>query len=781
MQSSLSRRGALYYCLGFMSVVIALGAVMLNLPVSHAQDREGISGVVISGNSKISRGSSGNLGSATFPGGGLPAAIPDGGSTCPSPGTSLDIPFNVAGVSGTISDVQVSIDATHSWVGDLTATIIAPTGETHTLFNRVDNGGINGCIGDSSNLGNLYNFSDAATGNWLTEAQNGTSAYVMAAGDYRASDVSGAQTVITDTFSGIADANGTWTLRITDANQLDTGSVTAANLTIGTSAPLLLNEIVTNPPGTDQPCEYIELKGEPGAVLTNIYFLAVDGDGAVAGSVDYVINLSGQTMGSNGILVVTHTDASPCGSRVYPAETTRVQDSTLESSNGMENGSISFLLVQSGSAIVQGTDFDTDNDGNPESFPGDATIVDAIGWSDGGSTDHVYGGVVLVHSNFAPDAGTRFPTDSTPLSTDSWYYGDLADDGNGNATVTYNPTGASANFPADGLLTPGDVNVGTPAAPDAEFDFNGDGITDWGVGRIDTVATGPSQLTWYISESGSGNALGYAWGLTGDHPTPADFDGDGRDDVAIWRQGAADEAGYYIIQSSDSTFRFEPFGIFGDNPRVTGDYDGDGIADPAVFRDVSPAATGGPTQTYFFFRGSNNNPEGNITYVPFGLAGDRPAPGDFDGDGKMDFCVMRDIATTVGPVFQNRFILWRSSDLGIEYIDWGTSDDLYIPGDYDGDGMDDFAVARDNAGTIEWYILERDGGGTGASPLLWGLNIDAPAPGDYDGDGITDLAAWRGADGVFYIRRSSDSSLLAYQWGQSGDVPLAAWRTNIGP
>ena len=36
-------------------------------------------------------------------------------------------------------------------------------------------------------------------------------------------------------------------------------------------AQLLLNEIVVNPPGSDEPFEFIELKGNPGITLNNMY------------------------------------------------------------------------------------------------------------------------------------------------------------------------------------------------------------------------------------------------------------------------------------------------------------------------------------------------------------------------------------------------------------------------------------------------------------------------------------------------------------------------------
>ncbi len=326
--------------------------------------------------------------------------------------------------------------------------------------------------------------------------------------------------------------------------------------------------------------------------------------------------------------------------------------------------------------------------------------------------------------------------------------------------MTGNAPGSDEFIGIDDISITG-TGGGTPT-PDANVDFNGDGKSDW-------VVTRPNgnNLEWLINSGGT--VRGVQWGLSTDRRVPADYDGDGKDDVAVFRPltngQPSGNAFFYILQSQTNTVRIEDFGQNGDDWRVVGDYDGDGKDDPAVYRQNAGA------QNFFYYRGSLNNPNGNITFVPWG-AGIfvRPNYGDYDGDGKADFCVQNE-----GGVFS----LLKSSG-GIEYTQWGSGTDILVPGDFDGDGKYDFCVVRNISNAYNWYILERDGGGTGASPILWGITADQITPGDYDGDGKQDVGIWRPSDGTFYIRNSGTNSLTGFKWGQMGDNADANWYVQQG-
>jgi len=216
-----------------------------------------------------------------------------------------------------------------------------------------------------------------------------------------------------------------------------------------TSAQVLLNEIVVNPPGTDNPFEFIELKGTPGSTLNGIYVCVFEGDSASAGNSDFVIPLNNITLGSNGLLFI----AASLGYPTIPAATTR-RDTLIFGIPGgvLENGNTSFVVIFSPSAILSDVDYDLNNDGQLE-LPFGASIQDAVGWTNGDLTAIIYGGVTLEQSAGTPDAAVRFFGNTTPFSKPAWYNGDLF------SFSQFDPLESSSNLPLGAAITPGDNNV----------------------------------------------------------------------------------------------------------------------------------------------------------------------------------------------------------------------------------------------------------------------------------------------------------------------------------
>jgi hypothetical protein len=239
-------------------------------------------------------------------------------------------------------------------------------------------------------------------------------------------------------------------------------TVTIADDDSSTPANVVLNEIKLVAPGNDNPYEYVEIKGPAGTILRNVYLVAWEGTvPASSGTADYVFDLSGATIGSNGLLIIRGASGHASGG------TTVLTDTRLDNNDTFESDSATFGLYFSPAPLVQATDYDIDNDGAQDwgtllpSLP-TPTTMDSVGWMDGGdSADVVYSSAVVVLSGSAtdnPDAVTRFRTNSTANDTNAWYGGNLVGT---NDTVAYDNAAGSltANFPAGGILTPGGENA----------------------------------------------------------------------------------------------------------------------------------------------------------------------------------------------------------------------------------------------------------------------------------------------------------------------------------
>ncbi len=238
-----------------------------------------------------------------------------------------------------------------------------------------------------------------------------------------------------------------------------------------------------------------------------------------------------------------------------------------------------------------------------------------------------------------------------------------------------------------------------------------------------------------------------------------DYNGDGTSDIAIFRGSS----GLWSIRGVTRVY----YGSSSDIP-VSGDYDGDGSTDIGIFR-------------------GNSGLWGvrNVTRIYCGSSGDRPVPGDYDGDGSCD----------VG-VFRNSSGLWAVA--GVTRVYFGGSGDRPVPGDYDGDGSGNIAIFRLDSGLWAIRDLPRiyygsssdtavsgdyDGDGTweagifrpstgmwgirGVTRVYYGSAADRAVPADYDGDFQDDIGIFRSSSGLWAIR-----NITRAYYGAGGDIPV---------
>ncbi|TWT43126.1 Calx-beta domain-containing protein [Botrimarina hoheduenensis] len=270
-----------------------------------------------------------------------------------------------------------------------------------------------------------------------------------------------------------------------------------ATLSIGDD-DALINEVLANVSNASDETnrEYIELIGTPGASLNGYYFTIFEGEeeelggtaGEATGIADLVIDLSGQTFGSNGLLVITPSNwayTAAAGTNVFST-------AALDGAGGkIEDSSQTYALIRSlGAPIVQGVDYDTigayENATNQaigtglgilDQLPAGAQVVDSVGVVEGGGGDRdrtlappeIGNPGVHVHqptgvsgsSGVTSDAVSRRAGQKLPNSIGAWFNGDIlsGDDSTGPITYANDTFFISVVAPDGAVLTPGAPNV----------------------------------------------------------------------------------------------------------------------------------------------------------------------------------------------------------------------------------------------------------------------------------------------------------------------------------
>src|SRR5205085_2725321 len=113
-------------------------------------------------------------------------------------------------------------------------------------------------------------------------------------------------------------------------------------------------------------------------------------------------------------------------------------------------------------------------------------------------------------------------------------------------------------------------------------------------------------------------------GFNGRFPLGGNMNTDGTPGLLTFRPS---EAAFYLQNPYEQphTVNLQGMAVTSGDIPVSADYDGDGYEDVAVFRDGN-----------WSYLSSNDS---GVWSFQFGLAGDKPVIGDFDGDGRTDYAV----------------------------------------------------------------------------------------------------------------------------------------------
>lgn len=201
---------------------------------------------------------------------------------------------------------------------------------------------------------------------------------------------------------------------------------------------------------------------------------------------------------------------------------------------------------------------------------------------------------------------------------------------------------------------------------------------------------------------------------------------------------------------------------------TTGDYTGDGRSDVAAFYDYGPGGPSCPASNrveLFMWTadsvGALSGPRSVWQNPCFGGDSAFMDSGDFDGDGKSDIALFYDYGNAgADPAcpdsHQAVFVLTADSAgsgaLSVPVKSWESScfgkDTAFVDsGDFDGDGKSDIALLYHyGAGQARLFTLTaNDGGGLDGLARRWfwnrgGVDLRSLTTGDYNGDGKDDIA-----------------------------------------
>lgn len=318
-----------------------------------------------------------------------------------------------------------------------------------------------------------------------------------------------------------------------------------------------------------------------------------------------------------------------------------------------------------------------------------------------------------------------------------------------------------------------------------------------GNSRGASFQTQAEPYTWHLSVVNGGLPRGMDDGAGGDSVwqqagfiSNTDWSRFNMDD-AVWTFTETRESDQEIVQ----TLQQLRFGMLGGTP-LAGDFDGDGTDEVAVFKDG------------YWMIDINRNGKWDETdlLAKLGDSEDRPVVGDWDGDGKDDigiygpiwdrdleaierdpglpnpdnspFTLPKNVPPTQADATNGARVM-KLTSFGRQRTDvvdhvFGTGDGEEIPvtGDWNGNGIRSIGTFRDGV----WNLDVNGDGRFDHEDVVaqYGRAGDLPVVGDFDGDGIEEIAVYRSGSWMIDIdgNRELDATDKTFQMGGALDKPV---------
>jgi hypothetical protein len=189
--------------------------------------------------------------------------------------------------------------------------------------------------------------------------------------------------------------------------------------------------------------------------------------------------------------------------------------------------------------------------------------------------------------------------------------------------------------------------------------------------------------------------------------------------------------------------------------RKVNDFDGDGKADFAITRDV------GGTRSWYVWQTTDG-----FRVFQWGINSDQNAAGDYDGDGKTDFAIFRVEPTTPGSANLSFWIY--GSQIGVRHFQLSSLDRPYTAHqqDFDPDGKTDRALIHYGDNIDSYLTVFPSTGGIGWATLHFGTYIKL---GDMIGDSKADIASYNSSTNRVSRQDSPSGAMQTIQFGLAGD------------